>query len=72
MHVMRRGAGHIGGLIVGVCSLAVAAFADGHSEIHKWKDPRTTPPLTTELELNVPSPNNQDVYWMQEHSTRLP
>lgn len=27
MHVMRRGAGHIGGLIVGVCSLAVAGCA---------------------------------------------
>jgi prepilin-type N-terminal cleavage/methylation domain-containing protein/prepilin-type processing-associated H-X9-DG protein len=46
------------------------AFADGHSEIHRWKDSRTTPPLTQTLQLNVPSPNNQDVYWMQERSTR--
>ncbi len=46
------------------------AFADGHSEIHKWRDSRTTPPLKTELTLNVTTPNNQDVYWMQEHSTR--
>jgi prepilin-type N-terminal cleavage/methylation domain-containing protein/prepilin-type processing-associated H-X9-DG protein len=47
------------------------AFADGHSEIHKWRDPRTTPPLSkTEIPLNVPSPNNKDVYWMQERSTR--
>jgi len=46
------------------------AFADGHSEIHKWRDPRTMPPLTTALKLNIPSPNNPDVLWMQEHSTR--
>jgi prepilin-type N-terminal cleavage/methylation domain-containing protein/prepilin-type processing-associated H-X9-DG protein len=42
------------------------AFADGHSEIHKWKDARTYPPIRTGLPLNVPSPNNQDVVWMQE------
>jgi prepilin-type N-terminal cleavage/methylation domain-containing protein/prepilin-type processing-associated H-X9-DG protein len=42
------------------------AFADGHSEIHKWKDPRTSPPIRTGLPLNVPSPNNLDVFWMQE------
>lgn len=47
------------------------SFADGHSEIHKWKDPRTTPPLSsTDIKLNNPSPNNQDVFWMQQRSTR--
>jgi len=46
------------------------AFADGHSEIHRWRDPRTVPPLKTQLQLNIPSPNNQDVFWMQDHSTR--
>jgi prepilin-type processing-associated H-X9-DG protein len=46
------------------------AFADGHSEIHRWVDDRTMPPLTTTLQLNVPSPNNKDVWWMQDHSTR--
>jgi prepilin-type N-terminal cleavage/methylation domain-containing protein/prepilin-type processing-associated H-X9-DG protein len=46
------------------------AFADGHSEIHRWKDSRTTPPLTQTLQLNIPSPNNQDVYWLQDHCTR--
>ena len=46
------------------------AFADGHSEIHKWRDARTMPPLTMALNLNIPSPNNPDVLWMQEHSTR--
>ena len=47
------------------------AFADGHAEIHKWKDSRTYPPLTTTLQLNVPQPNSQDVFWMQDHSTRV-
>jgi prepilin-type N-terminal cleavage/methylation domain-containing protein/prepilin-type processing-associated H-X9-DG protein len=51
----------------GACGFA---FGDGHSEIHKWRDPRTTPPLGTKLTLNVPSPNNPDVFWMQERCTR--
>jgi prepilin-type N-terminal cleavage/methylation domain-containing protein/prepilin-type processing-associated H-X9-DG protein len=51
----------------GACGFS---FADGHSEIHKWRDPRTTPPLGTALKLNVSSPNNQDVIWMQDRSTR--
>jgi prepilin-type N-terminal cleavage/methylation domain-containing protein/prepilin-type processing-associated H-X9-DG protein len=48
----------------GACGFA---FADGHSEIHKWRDPRTTPPLRSGLQLNIPSPNNPDVFWMQQH-----
>lgn len=48
------------------CGACGFAFADGHSEIHKWRDPRTTPPLQTGIPLNVPSPNNQDVVWMQQ------
>jgi prepilin-type N-terminal cleavage/methylation domain-containing protein/prepilin-type processing-associated H-X9-DG protein len=47
------------------------AFADGHAEIHKWQDPRTCPPLTTVLNVNVPQPNSKDVYWLQDHSTRV-
>jgi prepilin-type N-terminal cleavage/methylation domain-containing protein/prepilin-type processing-associated H-X9-DG protein len=48
------------------------AFADGHSEIHKWLDPRTTPVLKRgqELSLNVASPNNVDMTWMRDHATR--
>ena len=45
------------------------AFADGHSEIHRWLDPRTVPALGTSLKLNVDSPNNQDVFWMQDRCT---
>ncbi len=47
------------------------AFADGHSEPKRWRDSRTTLPLSkTGLNLNVASPNNQDVFWMMERTTR--
>lgn len=52
----------------GACGFA---FADGHSEVHKWKDIRTMPALTTTLKLNQSTPNNVDVNWMQEHCTRV-
>jgi prepilin-type N-terminal cleavage/methylation domain-containing protein len=49
------------------------SFADGHAEIHRWVDPRTTPPV--EKGGRIPdilaSPNNRDILWLQEHSTRL-
>lgn len=48
------------------------SFGDGHSEIKKWLDPRTVPKLKRgqALTLNVPSPNNKDIIWLQERSTR--
>jgi prepilin-type N-terminal cleavage/methylation domain-containing protein/prepilin-type processing-associated H-X9-DG protein len=48
------------------------SFADGHSEIRKWVDPRTVPKLKPgqPIPLNVASQNNKDVLWMQERSTR--
>jgi prepilin-type N-terminal cleavage/methylation domain-containing protein/prepilin-type processing-associated H-X9-DG protein len=46
------------------------AFADGHSEIHRWLDPRTMPRVgTTQMAPNTPSPNNPDVEWLQYHYT---
>ena len=47
------------------------SFADGHSEIHKWTDPRTTPKLRkgVTLPLNIASPNNKDMQWLQERSS---
>ena len=42
------------------------SFADGHSEIRRWVDARTCPPIRTGLPLNVASPNNKDVTWMRE------
>jgi prepilin-type N-terminal cleavage/methylation domain-containing protein/prepilin-type processing-associated H-X9-DG protein len=50
---------------------ATLSFADGHSEIKVWKDPRTFPPITKrDRALNLPTPNNVDVDWLQDHSTR--
>ncbi len=48
------------------------SFADGHAEVHKWKDPRTMPVLKKGalLPLNQPSKNNQDALWLMERSTR--
>jgi prepilin-type N-terminal cleavage/methylation domain-containing protein/prepilin-type processing-associated H-X9-DG protein len=48
------------------------SFVDGHSEIKKWTDARTMPVLKRggELDLNVVSPKNPDVFWMMDHSTR--
>ena len=48
------------------------SFADGHSELHRWQDTRTIPPLVIGGEINdtFSSPNNPDVAWLQEHSTR--
>jgi prepilin-type N-terminal cleavage/methylation domain-containing protein len=47
------------------------SFADGHSEIKKWRDSRTTPPLGP-IMPNAPTiscPGNVDVAWLQERST---
>ena len=48
------------------------SFADGHSEIHRWRDTRTMPPLVPNgfVNDNFSSPDNVDVAWLQEHSTR--
>jgi len=49
------------------------SFADGHAEIKKWLDPRTTPVLRKGqlIPLGVSSPNNPDVAWLQERSSVL-
>jgi len=48
------------------------SFADGHSEIKKWQDGRTTPPLLPPPQVwgNLPSPRNQDIEWLQDKATR--
>jgi len=47
------------------------SFVDGHSELHRWLDPRTMPPLYSTIPQPYPVPRDQDVAWMQDHSTRL-
>jgi prepilin-type processing-associated H-X9-DG protein len=53
----------------GACSFT---FADGHSEIKKWRDPRTTPPMgpITPSAPDISCPGNPDVAWLQHVSTR--
>ncbi|MCW5557564.1 MAG: type II secretion system protein [Verrucomicrobiae bacterium] len=45
------------------------SFADGHAEIRRWVDSRTMPPMGR-IAGGVQK-NNPDIFWMQEHSTRL-
>jgi prepilin-type N-terminal cleavage/methylation domain-containing protein len=53
----------------GACGFS---YADGHSEIKKWRDPRTTPHLSPSGYINdrFDSPGNEDVAWLQERATR--
>jgi prepilin-type N-terminal cleavage/methylation domain-containing protein len=48
------------------------SFADGHSEMRRWRDGRTIPPMG-EINPNAASfscPGNVDVAWLQDVSTR--
>lgn len=44
-------------------------FADGHVEIHKWRDARTRPRLLKTFQKFIPCPNNPDLLWLQERAT---
>jgi len=60
------GASH--GLAAGI------SFGDGHSEVHKWRDPRTyTTPATVVPGLISAGaqPNNPDIVWLAERTTTL-
>ena len=50
------------------------SFADGHAEIKRWLDNRTVPPIVVGGSWSaveyVASARNQDIFWMQERSTR--
>jgi prepilin-type N-terminal cleavage/methylation domain-containing protein len=52
------------------------SFADGHSEIHKWRVGSTMPGLVTGAVLTgykgtkFKAPYSQDVAWMQDHTAR--
>ena len=49
------------------------SFADGHSEIHKWTDPQTTPPkgkaVAVQQSSPVRTPNDPDSYWLGIRTT---
>jgi prepilin-type N-terminal cleavage/methylation domain-containing protein/prepilin-type processing-associated H-X9-DG protein len=51
------------------------SFADGHSEIRRWRDSRTTPPLKPgalifDGSTESSSPRNNDVAWLQDVASR--
>lgn len=56
--------GHAGG--------AGVSFVDGHVELKRWQDSRTQVPFTNRVSimLNLMSPSNPDVSWLQERATR--
>ncbi|MBI2949618.1 MAG: type II secretion system protein, partial [Verrucomicrobia bacterium] len=47
------------------------SYADGHSEIHKWRDARTMPRLSKGqlLPIQISSPNNLDMEWLMERAS---
>jgi prepilin-type N-terminal cleavage/methylation domain-containing protein len=45
------------------------AFSDGHSEIHRWHDPRTMPPIGAYLAFGAAILNDQDILWMAQKAT---
>ncbi len=51
------------------------SYADGHSEVHRWLDPRTVPPIRKGKDwmdnpIPLEQPSNRDIRWMQDRSTR--
>jgi len=44
-------------------------FADGHAEIHRWRDPRTLPPLQARFQKFISCPGSKDLLWLQQHAT---
>jgi prepilin-type N-terminal cleavage/methylation domain-containing protein len=57
------------------CGSCSFSFADGHSEIKKWRDPRTMSPPLAHQTLTftgsgaVSQPRNHDITWLQQHAT---
>jgi prepilin-type N-terminal cleavage/methylation domain-containing protein/prepilin-type processing-associated H-X9-DG protein len=49
------------------------SFADGHSELKHWTDPRTMVPVlrnTLQPNLVYVFPNDRDIVWLRDHATR--
>ena len=51
----------------------VISFADGHTEAHRWRDPRTfqTAALGVKIGHDVVSPGNPDLAWIQARTSVL-
>lgn len=50
------------------------SFADGHLEVHRWRDSRTVPvtPPGQNMQLNVNLPGDEDVVWLANHAVGKP
>src|SRR5580704_10393774 len=50
------------------------AFADGHSEIHKWRDGATCPPVQyiTWTSVGASTYNDPDFAWFEAHTGEPP
>ncbi len=49
------------------------SFADGHSEMHRWRNSATTPPMGPIVGAGggiTPTPNDPDMPWLFDHSSR--
>jgi len=45
------------------------AFADGHTELHKWRDPRTARPGASTTVQSQGNPDNPDIVWLQQRGS---
>lgn len=50
-------------------SAAGVHFADGHTETHKWLDPRTRPGGRVSKGLHYQTPDNPDILWLQKRTS---
>jgi prepilin-type N-terminal cleavage/methylation domain-containing protein len=53
---------------------AVITFADGHTEVHKWRDPRTITEARSQWAPNhftIWTSNNPDLEWLHDHASIL-
>ncbi len=57
-------ANHDGGCGIG--------FADGHAEIHIWKNPQTAHPITYSVQNQISVTGNQDLTYLALHTPRAP
>jgi prepilin-type N-terminal cleavage/methylation domain-containing protein/prepilin-type processing-associated H-X9-DG protein len=46
-------------------------FADGHSELHKWRDSRTEVPIKRQQYNGFSAPNSVDIVWRNFHSSAV-
>ena len=50
----------------GACSFS---FADGHAEVHKWREGSTSVPVTQVSRSKFDVPSSRDIKWVIEHAT---